>query len=435
MKADTQTILVLHNKVITHNTRISVTHEEKKTWNLHIRQVKEEDRGCYMCQINTATMKKQVGCIDVHVPPNIIDNETSSDVNVGDGQSVSLVCTARGYPKPKITWRREDKDKIRIRTGRKERVKMAEVEGPVLNLTRINKRHMGAYLCIATNDVPPAVMKRINVNVKFAPTITVPEQLLGSPLGADLTIECHVEAFPKPITYWRKNNENMLLNGTKYMLTEETMSYHTVTRLLIRNLTDTDIGFYTCVAHNSIEQAEEKVQIYSIDLRTTRPPTLWGVGHEDTRTSAQGPGAVSSGLRKNSRDDAGGYPWASSADSSHSSIKRQHGLGTSRSGSGMDRGSSDFRDGGSSSSSAGAGRDFGATAGSGPSGRLLRLAPSTTSFLATNILPSQMVHNLLSLGFLSSSLVAHVVLTSSSLLLVCLFFVKWYTSLLNSSVA
>lgn len=82
LRTDTQTILSLHKKVVTHNTRISVTHSEPRTWNLHIRTVKEEDRGCYMCQINTSTMKKTVGCIDVHVPPNIIDEETSGDIQV-----------------------------------------------------------------------------------------------------------------------------------------------------------------------------------------------------------------------------------------------------------------------------------------------------------------------------------------------------------------
>ncbi len=37
----------------------------RRVWKLKIRQVKEEDRGCYMCQINTEEMKKQIGCIDV----------------------------------------------------------------------------------------------------------------------------------------------------------------------------------------------------------------------------------------------------------------------------------------------------------------------------------------------------------------------------------
>ena len=34
-----------------------------------------------------------------------------------------------------------------------------------LDLIRISRTEMGAYLCIASNDVPPAVSKRIILNV------------------------------------------------------------------------------------------------------------------------------------------------------------------------------------------------------------------------------------------------------------------------------
>lgn len=66
MKAEDQTILTLHNRVVTHNGRVGVTHDDFKVWQLHIRQIRESDKGCYMCQINTNIMKKQLGCIDVH---------------------------------------------------------------------------------------------------------------------------------------------------------------------------------------------------------------------------------------------------------------------------------------------------------------------------------------------------------------------------------
>lgn len=66
VRAEDQTILSLHTKVVTHNSRISVTHDNLRTWQLRIRQLKESDRGCYMCQINTSVMKIQQGCLDVY---------------------------------------------------------------------------------------------------------------------------------------------------------------------------------------------------------------------------------------------------------------------------------------------------------------------------------------------------------------------------------
>ncbi|KAF7266458.1 hypothetical protein GWI33_020225 [Rhynchophorus ferrugineus] len=59
VKADTKAIQAIHDHVITHNPRISVSHNDHTTWNLHIKSIQEEDRGQYMCQINTDPMKSQ----------------------------------------------------------------------------------------------------------------------------------------------------------------------------------------------------------------------------------------------------------------------------------------------------------------------------------------------------------------------------------------
>lgn len=38
--------------------------------------------------------------------------------------------------------------------------------GSSLKLMRLERRQMGAYLCIASNDVPPAVSKRVSLSVQ-----------------------------------------------------------------------------------------------------------------------------------------------------------------------------------------------------------------------------------------------------------------------------
>lgn len=60
VKADTKAIQAIHEHVITHNPRVTVSHSDLNTWNLHIKSVTEEDRGGYMCQLNTDPMKSQV---------------------------------------------------------------------------------------------------------------------------------------------------------------------------------------------------------------------------------------------------------------------------------------------------------------------------------------------------------------------------------------
>lgn len=43
---------------------------------------------------------------------------------------------------------------------------METYNGSSLRLLRLERRQMGAYLCIASNDVPPAVSKRVSLSVQ-----------------------------------------------------------------------------------------------------------------------------------------------------------------------------------------------------------------------------------------------------------------------------
>ncbi|XP_025830757.1 neurotrimin-like [Agrilus planipennis] len=165
LRAEDQTVLSLQTKVVTHNSRISVTFDGLRTWELRIRHVKESDKGCYMCEINTSTLKIQKGCIDVSVPPDIINDETSGDISVLEGENTTLSCRATGKPRPRISWSREDGRRILIRKGPKDFIEVDTYNGSHLRFHRLDRRQMGAYLCIASNDVPPAVSKRIVLNV------------------------------------------------------------------------------------------------------------------------------------------------------------------------------------------------------------------------------------------------------------------------------
>uniref|UniRef100_A0A182JC76 Uncharacterized protein n=1 Tax=Anopheles atroparvus TaxID=41427 RepID=A0A182JC76_ANOAO len=73
---------------------------------------------------------------------------------------------------------------------------------------------MGAYLCIASNGVPPTVSKRVMLIVHFPPMIWVPNQLVGAVEGQRMTLECHSEAYPKSINYWTREKGDIVPQGT-----------------------------------------------------------------------------------------------------------------------------------------------------------------------------------------------------------------------------
>ncbi|XP_075979535.1 protein CEPU-1-like [Anticarsia gemmatalis] len=275
LRAEDQTVLSLNDRVVL-SPRYTVNLDTPSTWQLRIRPLRAEDRGCYMCQINTQpNMKWQIGCIDVYVPPDIINEETSADVSAQELENVTLICRASGHPPPKITWRREDHEPMLLKkVGNRDFYKVESYTGSSLPLWRVDRRQMGAFLCIAANDVPPAVSKRITLNVNFPPTVIVPNQLLGAPLGTDVILECTVEAYPNTINYWLKNRGEMLLDGPKYTISEERSSYRVMMKLTIRYFSRSDIGTYNCVSTNSLGKSEGTLRLYEIKIYPSSQPEV-----------------------------------------------------------------------------------------------------------------------------------------------------------------
>lgn len=124
---------------------------------------------------------------------------------------------------------------------------MESYNGTSLRLSKLERKQMGAYLCIASNDVPPAVSKRVSLSVHceynvrsnrvyygyddqsraiimmihlysylrivadpipVAPSVQVTSQLLGAPLGSEVQLQCLVEASPSPVFYWLKGGKS-----------------------------------------------------------------------------------------------------------------------------------------------------------------------------------------------------------------------------------
>ena len=86
----------------------------------------------------------------------------------------------------------------------------------------VGRGHIGSYMCIASNGVPPSISKRADLKVQceclslirfpispsppflasVPPMMTVPSQLEGVRLGSNVTLRCKSEAFPASINYW-----------------------------------------------------------------------------------------------------------------------------------------------------------------------------------------------------------------------------------------
>lgn len=79
---------------------------------------------------------------------------------VREGDNLRLQCAATGFPTPTITWKMEG-DKV-IDSGK---WKSNAVLGNSINITSINRVHMGTYICSADNSIPPVAEYKFQVEV------------------------------------------------------------------------------------------------------------------------------------------------------------------------------------------------------------------------------------------------------------------------------
>ncbi|XP_043501747.1 neurotrimin-like [Polistes fuscatus] len=280
MLFDKSAILTVQNHVITRNPRISVSHDEHTTWYLHINNVHQDDKGKYMCQINTAAAKTQYGYLHVVVPPNIDDSQSSSDAIVREGANVTLTCKATGSPTPSIRWKRDDNSRITINKS----LSVLEWDGETLEMERISRLDMGAYLCIAFNGIPPTVSKQIKVSVDFPPMLSIPHQLVGAPLGYSVKLECYTEAHPTSLNYWTREDKHMIHDSSKYKVvsTPEVPSYKTHMTLEIYDIQMEDYGAYKCVAKNPRGNTDGVIRLYKSPPPSTSPsPSTTEISRKD----------------------------------------------------------------------------------------------------------------------------------------------------------
>lgn len=118
------------------------------------------------------------------------------------------------------------------------------VDGELLHINKVSRLHMTAYLCVASNGVPPSISKRVQLRVQckcaprqspplstraatnhsltsssaVPPMLTIPNQLEGAYLGQNVTLECQTEAYPVSINFWTTDRGDMIISGERFRM-------------------------------------------------------------------------------------------------------------------------------------------------------------------------------------------------------------------------
>ncbi|XP_014299177.1 uncharacterized protein LOC103574426 [Microplitis demolitor] len=214
------------------------------------------------------------------IPPSILSENLPQHVtSVPERSYLQLQCGASGNPRPVIQWSKISGMAIPMGSWH-----VSSVIGTILNITVVNREHMGEYMCIADNGIPPPASYKFRLEVQFPPFIRVCHQIIKVQLGGMAILECEVEAFPEPTTWWERDDGKPLDISPKHRMEiyDKRDLYKFKMRLNITKITYQDHGSYHCTAKNVISITKGTVMVYdgtkrvSMDSGELRREVVYG---------------------------------------------------------------------------------------------------------------------------------------------------------------
>ncbi|BES91463.1 OLF [Nesidiocoris tenuis] len=186
------------------------------------------------------------------IPPSIVGSESlfnTGPIVLREGENVRMKCAATGHPKPLIEWRMMEKAAIGLGKWRE-----TSIHGGTFNITRVTRDHMGTYMCIASNGIPPPANQSFVLDVQFPPTIRVKSEFVTYGNGSDVSLECEIEAYPEAVKYWETEDGRLIEPSDKHLITiTELDRYRALMILNITNVGYADSGIYNCIAKNELD--------------------------------------------------------------------------------------------------------------------------------------------------------------------------------------
>ena len=158
-----------------------------------------------------------------------------SSVIAEEGRNVSLICQATGQPAPTVMWQKA------FSQLPKEKTTVVDGNLTILNITKADS---GAYACVAKNVLgKDSAVAQITVLGKLVFSLIPPLKVVASDFS-NVTLNCRAKGSLEVV--WRRGGESLPHNHVLYPNGT----------LLLRSVSSSDAGAYTCLAKNSQRSIE-----------------------------------------------------------------------------------------------------------------------------------------------------------------------------------
>ncbi|XP_061596195.1 Down syndrome cell adhesion molecule a isoform X1 [Cololabis saira] len=230
--------------------------------NLVMAGMAKSDGGAYQCFARHGKMSAQdfVQVILEDGTPKILASFSEKVYNINE--FVSLSCTVKGTPEPRVTWTLDDEPVIR--DSRHRISYYSNAEGHVvshLNISQTQVPDGGVYRCICNNSAG-RVSYQARINVR-GPASIRPMKNLTAIAGRDTYIHCRVIGYPYYSIKWYKDSNLLPYNHRQRAFENGTLKLFDVQK-------DVDEGEYTC---NVLVQPQLSTH-QSVYITVKVPPTI-----------------------------------------------------------------------------------------------------------------------------------------------------------------
>ncbi|XP_065302130.1 hemicentin-1-like isoform X4 [Dermacentor albipictus] len=224
---------------------------------LYIYRANVTDSGRYVCTVqNHAGSSQAVRNLDVLDPPVITVFYPEQKVVV-IGDEISLICQAKGHPKPAIYWEHNDVVISDRNTSLDQRYIF--VAGGELKIPVAESRDAGLYRCRAENQAGWD-SRTATVTVHVPPHIDDGADEVSVQRGGTAVLHCEAQGHPTPLVTWSREGEPV----------DSPRAHHESNGdLVIAAAEPEDSGSYLCSAENA---AGVKLRLVSFEVLV--PPSI-----------------------------------------------------------------------------------------------------------------------------------------------------------------
>jgi hypothetical protein len=219
---------------------------EKEIGNkLVISNVRKEDVANYACNItNIAGYEYKDVYLNILRQTAKIKQGPKEEKTVSKGSNVTMKCETEGYPKPAITWHFQNN---LIVSNDKYVVNSANGD---LVIRQVDQDDQGMYRCTASNSEDLNDSQEGQLNVKTKTTIVEGPTDMEATVFTNVRMNCTVmyDLSEDIVVTWMKDNREI---GEIGYTEEDRIHQDANYALILKNITMTDAGDYTCVAKTS----------------------------------------------------------------------------------------------------------------------------------------------------------------------------------------